>query len=333
MPTIWRLQTKTEGKIENIGNYCFKNKIIAMGWGLYYEQDGIRTVSDEERKAIGNDFKKFEEAWKKHDEYLIGLGDSLKEKNAIYKSIDSVKRLAEMKTGDLVWMRIDGIYYIGRVGEGSEWSFVADAYTTEMDACNQRSNIEWYKVGNESEVPGAINTAFIRGSTFQRIHLDGAKEYSSLCFDKLARTTHYEAYRPERTQNVFFNMLSPSDAEDLLCLWLYKEHRYICIPSTNKISTPLYECVLLDTKNGKIFFVQVRKGDKSIDIKNYIELSDAGEVYLLQTNDKYENLEMVGDFPGKITIVQPKALFDFAMDRNNKNFLSPAIRKWVDYLD
>lgn len=132
---------------------------------------------------------------------------------------------------------------------------------------------------------------------------------------------------------MFFHMLSPSDAEDLLCLWLYKEHRYICIPSTNKKSTQLYECVLLDTENGKEIFIQVKKGKTPIDIKEYTELSELGEVYLLQTNDKYENLEIVGDFPGKITIVQPKALFDFAMDRNNKNFLSPAIRKWVDYLD
>ena len=261
MPTIWRLQTKTGTSVEreqHIGRYCLENKVVAMGWSLHHKEAGVWTVPPEEREAIGNDFEKYIKAWKKHDEYLLGLGDMLKDKNSIYKSIDSVKRLTKMNIGDLVWIRINGIYYVGRVAKGSEWSFVADEYTTEIDACNQRSNIEWYKVGNESEVSGAINTAFIRGSTFRRIHLNGAKEYSSLCFNKLAGTTHYEAYRPEQTQNVFFNMLSPSDAEDLLCLWLYKEHRYISIPSTNKKSTPLYECVLLDTNNGEIFFIQVK---------------------------------------------------------------------------
>ncbi len=44
----------------------------------------------------------------------------------------------------------------------------------------------------------------------------------------------------------FYSLLQPEDVEDLLALWLYDTKGYVCIPSTNKIATPKYECVLVD---------------------------------------------------------------------------------------
>ena len=45
------------------------------------------------------------------------------------------------------------------------------------------------------------------------------------------------------TAIILYNCLSPSDCEDLVCLYLYDKANYIAIPSTNKIATELYECV------------------------------------------------------------------------------------------
>ena len=48
----------------------------------------------------------------------------------------------------------------------------------------------------------------------------------------------------------FFNYIRPEECEDLLCMLLLKKYGYIVIPSTNKLSTELYECILLNSENG-----------------------------------------------------------------------------------
>ncbi len=335
MHTVWRLQTLTGDAKKNerhIGQYCLKNKVAAMGWSLYLQEGGQWTVSQEEREAIGDDFSKYEKACETHNQYLRSLGDKLKNKDSIYKSIDNVKRLLEVKAGDLIWMRDAGIYYVGRVGENPKWSFVADQHATEKDACNQLGPIDWKKVGDESEVPGAIITAFIGYRTFQRIQSEGAGFFSGSNYDRIAGTRHYAGSRRPKNQEAFFDLLSPGDAEDLLCLWLFRKYGYVCIPSTNKSSTQLYECVLLDTADGSKVFVQVKKGDSEkavIDVSDYKALSKEGKVYLLQTKGECKRRDFVR---GSTTIADPAELYDFALNNENRNYLFPAIIKWVEFL-
>ena len=40
--------------------------------------------------------------------------------------------------------------------------------------------------------------------------------------------------------------------EDVVCLYLYDRKGYVTIPSTNKIATELYECVLVNPENGML---------------------------------------------------------------------------------
>lgn len=129
--------------------------------------------------------------------------------------------------------------------------------------------------------------------------------------------------------DTFYDYLSPSDAEDLLCFWLYQKDGYIVIPSTNKLSTQLYECVLLDTSNGKKAYIQVKKGSEQIDVQNYIELSLQGEVFLLQTKGEYNNKDKGNN---KIHCVGPIELFDFAKENNNRTILSQSINRWVEFM-
>ncbi len=205
-----------------------------------------------------------------------------------------------------------------------------------MDACNQLGPIDWRKAGDESEVPGVIITAFIGHRALQRILSDGARFFSGSNYDMLAGTTHYAHMNPKLSQQAFYDMLSPSDAEDLLCLWLFKEHGYVCIPSTNKSSTQLYECVLLDTANGSRVFVQAKKGNSDraiINVEDYAQLAKEGKVYLLQTTDAYKNEHLALNNPTSgISIVPPKLLYDFARNSENNNYLSPAIKKWIAFL-
>lgn len=78
-------------------------------------------------------------------------------------------------------------------------------------------------------------------------------------------------------------------ADDLLCMWLYHKYGYICIPSTNKLSTQLYECVLLDPKTGEHIYIQVKNGNVEINADDYEQLQ--GDTWFLTTKGRVINAE------------------------------------------
>ena len=123
---VWRLQTNTAaGKISD---YCISNNVAALGWSL----NGIPNA---ERKSIIT----FEE--------YCDYADKL------YKSYDSIKRLAEqVKADDLIWIRNkEGKYYIARVTENSNWIFNTSDDAIDHDACNQLTEIYWKEVNSQSD--------------------------------------------------------------------------------------------------------------------------------------------------------------------------------------
>ena len=312
---VWRLQVKTGNK--NIAKYCIENHVAAMGWSL-------KELLESERKNIKN-IKTFEDYCKYADK--------------VYKSYASVKRLKEqVKENDIIWMHSsdEGKYYFGRVKKESKWIFNSEA-AEKKDAGNQLTNIDWYEAStraDEESVPGAIATAFIKGSTLQRINKDGVKEYSQLLYNKI--------HDPEKEQFIyekphlcldkhFYMLLSPSDVEDLLALRLYAEKKYVCIPSTNKIATAKYECVLVDpeSEKRKHIYIQVKKGEVDLKASDYVNLAkDGNEVYLLTTEgrvknaDKYEN----------ITAVNPDEIYRFAIDPKYKNIIPEHVLYWIEFL-
>lgn len=258
---VWRLQVNT-GE-DSIAEYCIENNVAAMGWSL-------KELSESERKNIKN-IKTFEDYCKYADK--------------VYKSYASVKRLKEqVKENDIIWMhsRKEGKYYFGRVKKESKWIFNSEA-AEKKDAGNQLTNIDWYEAStraDEESVPGAIATAFIKGSTLQRINKDGVKEYSQLLYNKM-HDPEKEQFTYEKPNlcldKHFYMLLSPSDVEDLLALWLYAEKGYVCIPSTNKIATAKYECVLVDPnkkiKKRKHIYIQVKKGKVDLKASDYVNLA------------------------------------------------------------
>ena len=216
-----------------------------------------------------------------------------------YKSFDSVCRMAEdVKEGDLLWMRSrnEGKYYIARVKANSTWVFREDA--VQIDAANQLTNIDWYPAtdkADEESVPGAVATSFIMGSAIQRIKKNGVEAYSQMLYNRVHDSALDLFNYPDPVLSLcekhFYSLLQPEDVEDLLALWLYDTKGYVCIPSTNKIATPKYECVLVDPNdlNRKHIYIQVKKGDVSLNTDDYSSLN--GEVYLLTTEGNVQNAQ------------------------------------------
>lgn len=312
---VWRLQVKTGNK--NIAKYCIENHVAAMGWSL-------KELPESERKNIKN-IKTFEDYCKYADK--------------VYKSYASVKRLKEqVKENDIIWMhsRDEGKYYFGRVKKESKWIFNSEA-AEKKDAGNQLTNIDWYEAStraDEESVPGAIATALIKGSTLQRINKDGVKEYSQLLYNKI-HDPEKEQFTYEKPHlcldKHFYMLLSPSDVEDLLALRLYAEKKYVCIPSTNKIATAKYECVLVDpeSEKRKHIYIQVKKGKVDLGASDYVNLAkDGNEVYLLTTEGRVKNADKYKN----ITAVNPDEIYRFAIDPKYKNIIPEHVLYWIEFL-
>ncbi|WP_051198051.1 hypothetical protein [Butyrivibrio sp. MB2005] len=307
--TVWRLQVNTGGA--NIADYCLKNHVAAMGWSL-------DDIPENDRISI-----------KTFDDY-----DKLAE--AIYKNYSSVERFYyEVKENDIIWMRSsnEGKYYLGRVKADSKWIFNQNAI--DIDAANQRINIDWYEatdMADEESVPGAVSTAFIMGSTLQRIKKSGVEAYSQLLLNKLYSKSgdpfRYPNPDLSLTEEYFYSLLQPEDVEDLLALWLYDTKGYVCIPSTNKIATPKYECVLVDPSDTsrKHIYIQVKKGNVDLNADDYCNLK--GEIYLLTTEGKIIN-------DGKylnIISVDSSTIFQFAIDPDKSHIIPENVLYWVKFL-
>lgn len=310
MANVWRIHLKTAK--DGSAKYCIDNNIAAMGWGF----------SDNEAagKDIADDFEKYEAM--------------AKEKYG--KIPRCVRRLAfDVHEDDLIWTRYDGKYYIARVTDKSKWSFVSTPDAVKYDMENQLSDIEWKEAGeraDEGSVPGIVATAFIKGATLQRINKPGIREYSMLLYnelyDKRGNVDYYKNIDLKLSISNFYSMLQPEDAEDLLCMWLYKKKGYICIPSTNKLSTPKYECILIDPAKDdhKHIYIQVKKGKIHLNAEDYKYLD--GDVYLLTTEGTVENSENLDN----VIPVNPNDLYDFALEYQEENIIPESIRTWVKFM-
>lgn len=323
MTTIWKLHTKTSTKDgdKKIAQYLLDNQILALGWSLK-DKDLIGNVKEEDLEKAREDRKKIESIKDYYDfcyEYKVY-------KNYVNGNVNRFTR--EIEEGDLIWMRYDGIYYLARFNSNSEVIYNCTQETLDNDACIQITNVNWQKIGDESSVPGAVATAFINRLTFCRINQEGVVNFSKFIYDKVAETNYYEDKELTFNQEKFYNFISTTDCEDLLCMYLNKEYGYVVIPSTNKKSTELYECVLLDPQTGKNIFIQVKKGDDPLKPEDYFHLD--GDVYLLTTKGKVENYDK--EKHKNITVVDPKELFNYLSHEDFQNYLPQSIKYWIELL-
>ena len=250
MGSVWRLQTRTDSNDgKKISKYCLKHKVAALGWSIKddhiknYNPEAIIEIQ-EKRKQIKN-IEGYYDVVRTYG--LYGMNQK--------KRLVAVDMLKKVEKGDYIWMRDNGIYYLGRVNENSNFTYNCDKDALDFDAANQLTDVKWERIGDESQVPGAVATAFIRGRTIQRINKDYMFEYAEYAFG--GKPLILENSNEEFLQQLFYDCLSPNDCEDLVCLYLYDLKGYVTIPSTNKIATELYECVLVNPENGMLAYPQV----------------------------------------------------------------------------
>lgn len=322
MGIVWRLQTRTDSTNgEKISKYCLDNDVAALGWSIkddhinIYNSEAITEIQ-EKRKDI-----------KTIDEYY-----DVVRKYGLYKlnhkkRLVAIDMLRKVKKGDYIWMRDNGIYYLGYVGNNLKYVYNSSIDALEHDAANQIEDVEWKPIGDESQVPGVIATAFIRGRTLQRVRKDYMYEYASFIYNGTPLALNIKSN--ESLKQLFYDCLSPNDCEDLVCLYLYDRKGYVTIPSTNKIATELYECVLVNPLNGKFAYPQVKKGDKELKINDYKELIKDypnKEVYLFISEGMVQGDTHIDN----IHSISSDELYSWVKEKIEKNsFLIPeGIVKW-----
>ena len=324
---IWRLHLNTDtfdGR--TIADLCLENNIMALGWSLKDNDFATWPAGKQEKmrearaKIASCDISKHYGQYAKFiKKWPIYFG---------WKKVNAnVRRLYEVKENDLVWIRSKGIYYLGRVCEGTKWYYNGTDDMLALDAAVQRTHVKWYAVGDESCVPGKVTTAFIKGSTLQRIHADEVSKFSQHYYHTKIDSSCYPDVVIEANQKSFYGLLSPTDCEDLVCAYLFKKFGYIVIPSTNKDSTELYECVLLNPKDRKHIYIQCKKGNVDLYADKYKHLN--GDVFLFTSAGSVHKLETV---PDNIKQITPEELYEFAMSDEAKNVVSDSISHWTEYL-
>lgn len=324
--TVWRLQTNTKGMHHamDVARYCLEHHVAAIGWSMADHQlqhlDASTKANVQAQRSNITTFQDYRKAAE-----MCGW----------IKAIEKVAKLVDLPSNSLLWMRSKGQYYLGLVQKDSAYHYDNSQTAQQLDAANQITNIHWQLVGGEGDVPGKVTTAFIRGQYLQRIHDEGVHTFSinwyRMAQIRAGHTPIREKKALAKTKESFYSLLSASDTEDLLCLWLYKEKGYICIPSTNKTATPLYECVLLDPQTGTSIYPQVKNGRIDLDAQDYQHLD--GEVWLFTTQGRILHAEAYAN----VHCADPQVLFDFVKDAGKKeairNILSPCLRTWASYFE
>lgn len=164
MGKVWRLQTRTDSKDgKKISTYCREQSIAAVGWSINDNQiKKYNAEAFDKIQSIRASIKSEDIYYKVLEEYnLFNIKAG--------KKIVAVETLKRVKPGDYIWMRDNGIYYLGYVGNNLRYVYNPSIDALEHDAANQIEDVEWKPIGDESQVPGVIATAFIRGRTLQRV--------------------------------------------------------------------------------------------------------------------------------------------------------------------
>ena len=320
--TIWRSHIKIVGSPGGSRiDLCLNKSVLAMGWSLSDRHLEGNNINETDKQKI----QKQRSGIKSYDDYAA----LIKEWNVYGGSVDdNVRRLYyNVKPDDLVWIRDKGIYYIGRVGENSQWIYDSSRELLDRDSTTQRTCIKWYKVGDEFHVPGRVVNSFIQGATLQRINSDAVERFSQHYYNTKIDNNCYKDLTIRADKEMFYSLISSTDCEDLVYAYLFSKYGYIVIPSTNKQSTALFECVLLNPKDRTHIYIQAKKGNVDIDANAFRHLQ--GKVFLFTSEGTVKNLD---SNDGNIKRISPEDLFVFAMSDAAKNIVSDSISYWTEYM-
>lgn len=294
---VYRIHIRPKGGLANPKvsfKYCLEKKVLGLGWPV--ETDNISIT------------------WA---EFLELAKDRYSQ-----KSLTRVKYLKNnLKENDLIWTRdTNGEYYLAK--SNSSWEYFSSSDALDADILNVvRCNI--LKVPSIDDVPGKVIACFRPTRAIQSIKDKTTTNYSKYLWNKLSETEAYTDIDHEFT-NVF-SFLDADETEDIIFIYLQTQG-WIVIPNSRKADTMSYEFFLINRETKAKAIVQVKTGHTSLDPEEKKWTDRTEEVFLFQSNGKYENKSS-----GKIQCISPTLIEDFM--RNNKSLLPASILHWLELYD
>ncbi len=291
MPTIWRLNIKTDSE-DNIvpHQFCINMKILGIGWAV-----------DGEGNIDWDTYYKLAEAKFYHKGY-----------KGWWPAVNALKN--RMQQNDLCWTRDkSGVYYLGRIK--SDWRYEAGDEYRSADVVNIR-DCDWKKIGEVDAVPGKVVNSFIPNRTVQAVADKSVEIYSVFLYNSLSNDFNY-SLSPVSTD--LLSLISSEDCEDIVGLFL-QEKGYRIIPSSCKANTAAYEFVMKHLSTGKSAVAQVKQGFDDINIATYSSLPS--EVFLFTTHGQY-----IGEPADNVICINPDDIRNFT--NNHRQILSDRIKRWI----
>ncbi|MDN5331800.1 MAG: hypothetical protein PWP45_1025 [Tepidanaerobacteraceae bacterium] len=204
--------------------FCFEKGIVAIGWSV-----------------PGKPLSK-EEYWE------MGKGIYAKDNHWVRAATPF---LFQMKENDLVWLKdFEGFYYLGRV-EG-EWQYRDEPEFLQVGLPNARK-CKLFKVG--SDAPGGIAHGFRTGGIVQKVNDFPAHLFSRIAYNRLSGEEFYAVEEDFMEKADVFGLLTNSELEDLVALFLQRDGYYV-IPSTFNTEEN-YNFQMVHQSTGERAFVRI----------------------------------------------------------------------------
>lgn len=224
-----------------------------------------------------------------------------------------------IKPDDLIWTRKGMTFFLGKVGE---WEYRDSEEYKNEEIVNIRP-YDFITVGDDTEVPGAVVTGFIKGPTVRRVRNRHALEYSRYLF---ARRKNQIIPVQERTiKEGILDLIGPEDLEDVVAVYLQRTKHVVVFPTTSKKSTPGVECYGVSVDDGQLVGWSVKSGGDEISESAFAKFP--GRVYLFQIK------EWRGTSPSNCVRLTVKEIKDFILSPENRLLMPKRIQYWIDYID
>ena len=303
LPVLWR--TKLRSSVPGIDHgeqvaHCVDRGLIGIGWRIDELASGTplevvcQTIEDNPA-----------EGW--------GRG-----------AAQTVRRFGtEAAIGDFVWTRdTSGRYLLCKITgdyryDISEASKLADVH--------QVRDVAWApRPLNDLEVPGGVIRRFVGiGSSFSRIHDDGARLLTPYLWEKL-----HDRPLPELAltpNEVLVSHLDPYDVEDLVYVWLQVARGYVALPRARQRDTPAYEWTMIHRDSGRRGIVQIKTGSEPVDLQALADAraDDQTDTYAFATCGSYRGDPSVVD-----EVVGSDTLLSFAAE--HPGLLPLRVRAWFE---
>jgi len=295
---IYRLHLKTAGDRAKVIDYCLRENVIGLGWGMNWSEGEhpAPRVFDEWREYA-------EEIWPRQRTWRFW----------------PVIWMHDAEPGSLVWTRdLGGIYYLGQIV--GPWRYADAPLNRELDLTSLR-DVRFHRIGSEGDVPGAVVRSYSnRGRAFQHVSDAGAAWYSAYLFAEKAGRALPE-WRPSLMQ-VIDSLLGPFDVQDLIAAYLQVERGYIALPARQVDSTLAYEYVLRHPSNGHLAVAQVKTGAQAVETDTLPTADEDLRCFIFSPRHNYPAV-----LPPNVVPIDVEDIAAFV--RNNPNPLPPVVQRWA----